>query len=244
MIYEFTKINRIKTPHNYMYFPYQGSIFLDIYLQDRIKNFKNIQEDINNYDQNDLSLYLRASENLKTFIQKNPSEKFNEFLKRIIVWEDTIKLENVNSNINNLSCFNLSNPINTKRLLISLLDSQLNKEGEELIKFWMDLLVQRFEVTKKLYESYQVNFRKGKGRCDIYSVYWFFAISLAISYSSSGNIKYLSTILKVMDLLYSLDQKLLTRDIPSQGLLIVLLVELISIQSLSRDIKGVNFDLT
>jgi len=102
--------------------------------------------------------------------------------------------------------------------------------------------VQKFEVTKKIYESYPIGFRKGEGRNDIIQLYWMFSVSLALFYRRSKNIKYLSTLIKVSDLLCSLDDNLLHREIPLQGLSTTLLVELLSVAELSEVIDEVNFE--
>ena len=118
------------------------------------------------------------------------------------------------------------------------------EDNNSLIKFWLDLIVQRFEVTKKIYESYPHNFRNGEGRSNIIQLYWMFALSLILFYCKTKNIKYLSTLLKVSDLLCSLDEKLLSDEIPAQGLSVILLVELLSVKILTRNINGVEIELT
>lgn len=247
--YEYTEVNRIDSPHKYMYTPYQGSEFLGVYFKDRLKHLKNFQQRKSQKYQNksDLSLSLRVSHVLKIFLDRELSDEFGEFFKTVIDWENSIKLDNhildnVDSNIENLSNFNVNYEINTEKLLVSLLNSQLNEGDENLIKFWLDLLVQRFEVTKKLYESYPVNFRKGEGKNDIIHLYWLLSLSLALFYCATKSIKYLSTLLKVMDLLCSLDEKLLSQDIPPQGLTLILLVELLSVKLLLKTIDEVDFE--
>jgi len=168
-------------------------------------------------------------------------------LKAIIDWKISIKLDgslvdNVDGNIIDLSSFNISSEVNSENLLVSLLSSQLNQGNESLIKFWLDLLVQRFEVTKKLYESYPVNFRKGEGRNDIVRIYWLFALSLSLFYCVTKSIKYLSTLLKVTDLLCSLEENPLNKNIPPQGLSLILLVELLGVKLLSKTIEEVDFE--
>ena len=61
-------------------------------------------------------------------------------------------------------------------------------------KIWLDRLVQRFEVTKKLYEEYFIGFRKGRGHNNLIKLYWLFALVLSIYYSETNQIKYLNKI--------------------------------------------------
>jgi len=247
--YEYTEANRLDKPHKYMYTSYQGSDFLDAYFRDRLKYLKSFEKIKGGGYKNkvDLSLHSRATIILNIFIDKEFSDKFYEPLKVLIDWESRVKpddslVDNFDANIMALSSFNIGNEIYSEKILISLLNSQLNKVDEILIKIWLDLLVQRFEVTKKVYESYPVNFRKGEGRNDIVRLYWLFALSLILFYCATKNIKYLNTLLKVTDLLCSLDEKSFNQNIPPQGLSLILLVEIFSVKSLSKTIDEVDFE--
>ena len=120
-----------------------------------------------------------------------------------------------------------------------MLINQLVDSKEILTKEWLDYLVQRFEVTKKIYKIYLPGFRKGNGETDIIRLYWLFSLSLTLYYAKTKNIKYLSTLLKINDLLCSLGSYFI-RKVPIQGLELVLLIEVDSIKSLARSIKGVD----
>jgi hypothetical protein len=249
IVYEYSEVNRLDRPHKYMYTSYQGSNFLDAYFSDRLKHLKSFQQIKGGKYKNkvDLFLHSRAAIVLKNFLDREFSDEFDELLKAIIDWKISIKLDgslvdNVDGNIIDLSSFNISSEVNSENLLVSLLSSQLNEGNESLIKFWLDLLVQRFEVTKKLYESYPVNFRKGEGRNDIVRIYWLFALSLSLFYCVTKSIKYLSTLLKVTDLLCSLEENPLNKNIPPQGLSLILLVELLGVKLLSKTIEEVDFE--
>jgi len=242
--YEYTEVNLIDAPHKYMYTSYQGSDFLEAYFRERLKYLKSFKQTNSEKYNNKiyLSIYPRVATVLKGFLE---SEFYNESLKTVVDLDASIKTDSPSSDsIIDLSSFNIDNKINSKDLLVSLLNSQINKNNENLIKFWLDLLVQRFEVTKKLYESYPINFRKGEGENNIVHLYEIFAISLALFYSTTKNLKYLSTLLKVTDLLCSLGEKTLSKNISIQCFSLVLLVEVLSIKSLSKNIEEVDFELT
>ena len=97
-------------------------------------------------------------------------------------------------------------------------------------------------IIKKLYTTYPKGFRSGKGKTNVVRLYWMFALLLNLCYVETQNIKYLSTLLKVSDLLCSLDSNnRLIHKIPKQGLVLILLVEIINIRSLSNNIKRINF---
>lgn len=68
---------------------------------------------------------------------------------------------------------------------------------------WLDQLVQRFEVTKRLYERYDWRVRKGQGATDDLSLYARLAAVLANASEGGYRLKYLNTLLKLNDLLCS-----------------------------------------
>ena len=246
--YEYTEGNRLDSPHKYMYTPYQGGDFLDAYFRDRSKYLKHFEQvkKIEGYQNKvDLSLHSKTAIVLNSFFDRKFSDKIYEPLKSLIDLDGRVKLDSQlvhKTNIIALSSFDISGNINSENLLRSLLDAQLDKGNKSLIKFWLDLLVQRFEVTKKIYESYPVNFRKGEGRCDIVRLYWLFALSLALFYCDTKNIKYLSSLLKVTDLLCSLGERSLNKNIPIQSLSLIILVEMLSVKLLSKTIEEAGFE--
>jgi len=247
MDYEYTKDNRLGNPHKYMYTPYNGSVFLDAYIRDRLKYYKIFQHVKKHNNKVYMSLYLQVSEKLKIFLDKDFPD---ESIKSMVNWEEIIKLSDYKDNkidldTVSLSSFNISVGINSEKLIVSLLYCQIDNEKKSLVKFWMDYLVQRFEVTKKIYTYYPVHLNNGNGNGNgrnVVRVYWLFALSLSLLYCTNKNIKYLNTLLKVTDLLCSLNEELLAQDIPLQGLMPILLVELLSVKSLSKNINEVSFD--
>jgi hypothetical protein len=246
--YEYTEGNRLDSPHKYMYTPYQGGDFLDAYFRDRskyLKRFEQVKKIEGSQNKVDLSLHSKTAIVLNGFFDIKFSDKIYEPLKSLIDLDGRVKLDSQlvhKTNIIALSSFDISGNINSENLLRSLLDAQLDKGNKSLIKFWLDLLVQRFEVTKKIYESYPADFRKGEGRSDIVRFYWLFALSLVLFYCGTRNIKYLSSLLKVTDLLCSLGERSLNKNIPIQSLSLIILVEMLSVKLLSKNIEEVSFE--
>ncbi|CTQ48875.1 hypothetical protein [Jannaschia donghaensis] len=85
-----------------------------------------------------------------------------------------------------------SGPIRTADLLDSL---EASPDPE-----WIDRLVQRFEVTKRLYESYDARLRKGSGPFRDLSLYARLARLLA---TDPARLDWLNALLKLHDLLLS-----------------------------------------
>jgi len=216
--YKFSEINRIKYPCKYTYTPYLGPEFIHSYFFNRLKNIERFSAIKNIKNLTWIYLYIYAASVLK--LKKDSElESFN--------YKDW--------DVECITSFNLKNKVSTEKLLISLIFNQLNDES--VTKEWLDNLVQRFEVTKKIYEIYMPGFRKGAGKSDVVQLYWLFSLLLALFYSEVKNIKYLSTLLKVNDLLCSLGDNQII-NIPVKGVELVLRYEIESIKSLSYDIMG------
>jgi hypothetical protein len=74
------------------------------------------------------------------------------------------------------------------------------------MKNWIDKLVQKFEVTKRIYTVYPSILKKGCGAYDDLTVYALLALLLALYYGRTGNLKYLNTVIKLNDLLCSVKE--------------------------------------
>ena len=199
-----------------------------------LKRFQLNSKAINNQSV-DLYFYIEAKKIFKNLLQQESLEWLDYDML------ETISLSNQNIEIEDLLSFDINNDVDTEALLSSLVFSQLNDENDKIIKKWLDRLVQRFEVTKKLYVNYSTGFRKGKGVTDNVNLYWLFALSLSLYFFATNSIKYLSALLKVTDLLCSLDNDVLVEKIPLQGISMILQVEMFSIRSITDTIEGVDF---
>ena len=215
--YEYTDANRLQSPHKYMYAPYQGGAFISSYFSDR-------------------------EANLRRFELQEPTQELSEIERYLCESSILLLTENCCSveyeSVENISYFDKKTRVITEELMTSLIVSQFSNDQDKCLKDWIDFLAQRFEVKKKLYEIYHSNnLRKGEGEVENVRLYWLFSLLLTLYYSGSNNIKYLSTLLKVNDLICSLDDDLLSK-IPKQGLVLVLSKEMESISALSSNISG------
>ena len=98
--------------------------------------------------------------------------------------------------------FNNQQDINTDHLISNIL-YYIKKKDFNLVKFSVNKLLQRFEVSKKLFESYNFQSRKGYGDHLSFNRYINFSLTLACAYALSNNYQYLSTLLKLNDLIIS-----------------------------------------
>jgi hypothetical protein len=244
MGYIYTEVDRLEKPHRYEYTPYLGVKFIDAYFRDRLKNIRRFRLNDRKSYQDKIDLYFfRESERQFEAVLDNAFFQVDKSWRLLVDWEGrSISQKGASTSINKkigvVSSFDIGIEINTEKLLSSLIFGQLSIKDEEITKEWLDRLVQRFEVTKKLYESYLPGFRKGKGRSNKVYLYWLFSLSLILYYTSTTNIKYLSTSLKVSDLLCSLSNDALIGKVPLQGLCLTLAVEFLNIKLLSHNILG------
>ena len=242
MKYVYTDVNLIDNPHNYMYTTYHGKDFINSYFKNRSENIKKMQSQSEQFFNSiDLYFYVKSKFKLKECLQE--SADYCNFENNL---DDSFDLKKIPENFEAeesylLTSYNLEAEIDTEKLLSALLLNQLKNRNNDSRKEIINLLVQRFEVTKKLYKTYLKGFHNGTGKKDIIRLYWIFALLLNLYYLETKNVKYLSTLLKVSDLLCSLSDKvLLDNKAPKQILILILSAEKLNIQALLKNIKGGN----
>lgn len=246
MSYIYSKINRLENPHNYMYTSFHGLDLLQSYESSRM-------EIINRFVNSKYSKFYKDSLLINNFLPvllefSLSSSSMHRKKFEILLGDIYLGLSDKNYNKDNeltglsvdLNKLTVTEPISTLKLLYSLNNIFLEDNHNLNAKKWLDKLIQRFEVTKKIYESYLPGFREGNGNNKLIRLYWLFALTLCLFYIRSEEIKYLSTLLKLNDLLCSLSESDLLDNIPQHGLILVLVTELLSIQSLSNK-KEISF---
>ncbi len=247
MSYPYSQINRLEEPHNYMYSPFQGDALLQSYQTSRATVLRGLSAaEHGNVAQPDHMLMTYALPILKTLFESASFEirkKFMVLLKHgseRTLEQSTMEFCSLEDLAKGLEKVTVTESVMTLDLLHSLIAVQLISVQDPNIKVWLDRLVQRFEVTKKMHEFYPPGFRRGSGVNTSVRLYWLLSLSLSLFYARSNKMKYLSTLLKVCDLLCSLPDDALQGHIPQHGLSAVLATELISIQLLSEK-KGILF---
>lgn len=235
--YKYTQENRIDNPHNYMYASFHGEEFINAYYQNRLGFIKLFELENNQTNiKTDLFLCHRSIKYLEDFLKGSGEyKKYKSTFDNLAHYEEKLSNYEVDC-VNNLQSFQINNEIDTETLLTAILYCQLNSKHDQLIIQWLDRLIQRFEVTKKLYESYLSGFRSGKGNYRNLRIYWMLSLLLNLRYVETKNIKYLSTSMKVSDLICSVEHSNIidSYKIPMQGLILILLVEINNIRLLTN----------
>lgn len=230
-----------------MYSAYSGGEFLNDYIESRTEDirvycrYKNNNAEYTNESINVLTGYLnnllKSDNNYQSVLLEVinlDSADLTDFyaetgLNSLLVLDKSISIDN------------FSHEINTRSLLEKLISSLLNDKFGETEKKFLDKLVQRFEVSKKLYENYGTDFRSKSGGFLIIKLYWLFAVLLWFYYTRTNGLKYFNTLLKVSDLLCSLSPDGVIKEIPNNGMVLLLALELVSTISLVNN-EGVSLE--
>lgn len=236
MNYPYTATNRLQEPHAYMYSPYGGVDFLHGYVEDRLERLR----------------ALGASSDLPCGAEE---ARLHAVLHGLLAGQGDFPPSGIDLPFGTpevTQCrsdaprhlFSLEEPVETTALLEMLLYRLLNSagggEGMAEASLWLDRLLQRFEVSKKLFAEYLPGFRKGAGACDDVALYQRFALVLALAYAHRNGLQHLSTLLKVNDLLLSVPAEYWS-GCSHHSLVLAVAVELHAVQRLARG-QGVNFD--
>jgi len=210
-MYHFSDENRLQTPHSYMYVPFQGREFLNAYVLSRQRHLK-----------------------------KHASEPWQIKRTRQEIEKDLILAAKFFGAKRPFHFFTEEEPVQLKILLGTLLNL-LSIGDLSRASFWLSKVIQRFEVSKKLYQYYLPGFRKGQGDALKVDLYVEFAFCAALAYVSSKEAQYLSTLLKLIDLLISLEAGDLDSCCSGAQLALLVEVELNAVSALAKSV-GVRFD--
>ena len=231
MNYPYSATNRLQYPHAYMYSPYGGADFLHGYVEDRLERLR----------------ALGASSALPCGAKE---ARLHAVLHGLLAEQGDFPPSGIDLPFGSPEVpqcrplqhvFSLKEPVKTDTLLEMLLYRLVNGGGgvaEALL--WLDRLLQRFEVSKKLFAEYLPGFRKGAGAGDDVGLYQRFALVLALAYAHRNGLQHLSTLLKVNDLLLSVPAESWS-GCSHNSLVFAVAVELHAVQRLARG-QGVDFD--
>ncbi len=237
MNYLYTASDRLAQPHDYMYSEFGGEDFLRCYVSDRINRVRNLCLETDNTSFNQKYL-IRIYELIQSTLQSDetfPAPALKDLLAEF-KGDIPSKIENPNSTLG-FTSFSVDAAVVTSDLLETLIEALLINENSIDVKLWLNRLVQRFEVTKKIFVEYEPGFRKGSEANDDIYLYERFALVLALAYVNFQNLQYLSTLLKSLDLLLSLSASSLGRRIGRSSAALLVAVELYAVQNLAKNKK-------
>lgn len=245
MIYTYTKNNLLENPHSYMYTSYQGVDFLNAYSTDRRAMIQLYAEGGVNDSKSDVSLVrngISVIDKLFSVLTTNAAIQFRRIFNSEIINDQRSCVSSddrsyLNKLIEPLIGITIDKEMHTLDLLRGLTATELLGTQDVDVKYWLDKLIQRFEVTKKIYQTYPSGFRKGYGSNESLYLYWLFSLLLGLFYVRTLKLKYLSSLLKVNDLLCSQSKDFMELEVPDKGMQLVLATELCSVSLLSKEME-------
>ena len=237
MQYTYNQRNLFNYHEKYIYTKYEGPRLFDAYFANRGDILKKCK-----VDKMGLVGPCLAIKTAYKLIKENMDgdERFKLLQKKLLQQYSIKNNLNIDSiRVNSvLRGLDINKKIQTSTLLNLLIESVYLGGFAEINNNWINRLIQRYEVTKKLYQEYLPGFRKGNGDSSKIKIYWLFAVLLLMLHQKTENLKYLSTMLKVNDLITSLPKKELNQQIPELGLDLLLTGELIIVERLIKS-KGI-----
>lgn len=239
MTYSYTLVDRLRHPPDYTYADYRGTRFLEEYLEDRLHRLK-----------------VRCG---TPHSCKGTHEEAHQVVHKLCNRNGTFPPRGTEQYLGapsdvarfTSSCLprhriEFTADIKTAQLLTALLhlltcDSAGNNKAVSESLPWCELLVKRFEVSKKLYEGYGPGLRNGYGGAENIYLYEQFALVLCLIYLHTNRLSFLSALLKVNDLLLSLPlaQVLDRKGSDHGGLALAVAVELHAVRRLAQ-LQGVD----
>lgn len=240
MIYLYTSCNRLTQPHTYMYSEYGGEDFLRSYTVDRIDRVQSLCRECDKIGFNQENV-MRAYDLFQSSFSSEWPFPTPALMGLVGEFHNVPKVEDSKLALS-FTDFSVQGTVITSDLMETMIEALLVNERSVDVKFWLDRLIQRFEVTKKLYMGYKPGFRMGRGANNCIYLYEYFALILAMAFARFQSLQHLSTLLKVLDLLLSLPADVLGRGIGQYGFVLVVAVELQGIERLAKN-KGVAFNV-
>tara|TARA_Y100000591_G_C21854904_1_gene714596 strand:+ start:12928 stop:13656 length:729 start_codon:yes stop_codon:yes gene_type:complete len=236
MSYKYNKINLFDNPEKYMYTKFEGKKFITSYIQNRLRILNSLRNSDWHSEKFEDS-FKKCSYILHEYFNNKCIDILPDYSNLIIEMSISsdikdFKIETL-KDYEPIDIFNLDKKVETKPLLRNLYYSSLTtNDFKDIDKVWLDKLVQRFEVTKKLYSEYLPGFRKGIGEYREIEFYWFLGMILAISISKSNNLNYLNTLIKICDLITSQSLNTLANELTFAKIYILISSEVLFLNNL------------
>ncbi len=226
--YAYASRSLLEQPQNYMYTPFEGAVLLDEYFEQRSRVLQRLATDGDAGGCADPGLFEQADVWLRRRLDLRAPET------------EEANNSSVAEMLPSLTEMSLDRVVRTETLLRALVSVQLSGSRQANVKTWLDRVVQRFEVTKKLYESYAPGFRKGHGAWTPVRPYCLLALTLCLYYADTRQVKYLSTWLKVSDLLSTLRPEVVREVVPPAAIELLFTAEVACVRALAEN-KGVAY---
>lgn len=237
MSYNFCEENILDTPQKYMYTRFDGIKFLRSYREQRMKTMNGLFNYSQTGQESNIEMQDDLISGIITYINTKNNESLNQDLIRYIINQNQL----TSANIKHVKKIKINKKIKTDDLLRNIILLLIHYKNANSAHLELDQLIQRFEVTKKIYNEYQIGMKNGTGKNDNLENYWLFGIALCYTNIKKINLKHFNTLIKICDLLTSIEIKILLNQISKKGLISLFIFEMHIYESLMNQ-KGIKFD--
>jgi hypothetical protein len=234
MSYSYCQIDLIESPNRYMYSRFGGLEFLQDYVEMRRACLR-ILDTVAAVHSTCNMLAGLAAPVFEDWAKMHGCEGAQSFLsgepRQLMAASDVVLVD--------LPDPTFDGPIDTAKLLRALVIDQVeNAIGGTAADYWWKKVVQRFEVSKKVFERYARPVRDGEGSYEEISIYVSLALLSALRYCRTGSLVALNTLIKVIDTLLSLKERAVSDPAISDGMRALLAIELAIVGELMKS-RGV-----
>lgn len=201
MVYRYSACNLLQEPNSYMYPPFEGGQFLNEYFSSRYEKLACLDFES---EVSSSALVLAAGVIIEDWVKANASPGTLNNWGRYYPLSATVLVDPEQVPYSEYFSLGGAKALATLPLLQAVVTEQLHgsltKAGDEI---WRKV-VQRFEVTKRLYEFYDPDLKKGHGGHTDLRAYALLSLSCALHYAATGSLVALNAQIKLNDILCSL----------------------------------------
>ncbi len=188
--YSYSEVNRLDTPHSYMYTPFEGISFLSTFVETRLAAITSIEQ--------------RIEEKYPGSLAPVPiSSAPSSLLLPIQMQLSAFLIDLINSSRPGEMPSPQKEPVETRDLLFHLLHQLMQAEPDHESAIWLNHLCRWFEVRKVISTRYPHPRRRGIGESRDLQLYGLAALALSLALPHYDNYKHLNALLKLDDLLCS-----------------------------------------
>lgn len=222
MEYTYSAENRLRDPCSYMYTPFEGEVFFRGYFyarrmcRDRLEKIVPGNGERAGFGKEILELGMKELAGYLGKLEPGMRVKVESFLPPVVIQGQKGRPKTADQAAGapgdaghpGLEDIGEAEKITTLTLiknLLAVLGSGTDHQMEH-VKNWIDKLMQKFEVTKRIYATYPSMSKRGCGSYEDMTLYALLTLLLALYYGKTGNLKYLNTMMKLNDLLCSVKE--------------------------------------
>jgi len=179
-IYPYAKGNRFEDRNTYFYTQYHGSIFFEAWQQSRLDSLARIKPDT-------LTL-INSDENDKVLFDCNKNRSLKHF---------STLLDN-------------RQPVNTDELLDAILIEFTNKQDQKELKIWIDRLLKKYEISKRIHGNYISQKFLAVDKNDHKSIHLYLKLIyiMFLAYDRFSLLPYLNVSFKLLDTLCAMAERI------------------------------------